>query len=99
MLRCAVPEPHPAELPNATPLVSASVQSRCTNATRLEASSVEAFERLAAELSRYGAPRSLIREARRSARDEVRHALIMRRLALAYGAKSLMPDRAKGSRR
>jgi len=83
----------------APPAIDAAPGSWLAAAAWLEASSVEAFERLAAELSRYGAPRSLIREARRSARDEVRHALIMRRLALAHGAKSLIPDRAKGSRR
>jgi hypothetical protein len=53
---------------------------------RLEAASVHAFRRLGAELSSLRAPRSLVRAAERSARDEVRHARVMTRLARRRGA-------------
>jgi hypothetical protein len=48
---------------------------------RLEAASVHAFARLACELEENGAPRGLIRSARRARRDEIRHARTMSRLA------------------
>lgn len=53
---------------------------------RLEAVSVPAFRRLARELDRLGA-RRLAGLARRSAREEVRHAAQMSRLAARYGAQ------------
>jgi hypothetical protein len=56
------------------------------DAARLEAASVHAFLRLGAELEAMGAPTCLVREAERSARDEVRHARITRRLARGRGA-------------
>ncbi len=52
----------------------------------LEAASVPAFERLAAELAAHGAPERLVRAARRAAREEVRHARQMESLALSHGA-------------
>ena len=52
----------------------------------LEAASVHAFRRLARELSAHGAPRSLVDSARTAARDEIRHARIMRALAARHGA-------------
>ncbi|WP_375755431.1 hypothetical protein [Corallococcus exercitus] len=56
----------------------------------LEAASVPAFERLADELSAHGAPEHLVRAARRSAKDEVRHASAMESLARRHGAP--MPE-------
>jgi hypothetical protein len=53
---------------------------------RLEAASVRAFRDLGAELASLGAPRSLVARARESARDEIRHARVMARLARARGA-------------
>ncbi|MGO8993152.1 MAG: ferritin-like domain-containing protein [Polyangiaceae bacterium] len=53
---------------------------------RLEAASVHAFGRLGAELASRRAPRSLVRAAERSAREEVRHARVMSRLARRHGA-------------
>jgi hypothetical protein len=53
----------------------------------LEAASVHAFTRLARELASLGAPRWLVAEARRAAKDEVRHARSMSRLARAHGAR------------
>lgn len=56
----------------------------------LEAASVPAFERLADELAAHGAPAHLVRAARRSAREEVRHAEAMESLARRHGAP--MPE-------
>jgi hypothetical protein len=52
----------------------------------LEAASVPAFLRLAEELKAQGAPEALIRAARRSAGDEVRHQRAMEALARHHGA-------------
>ncbi|AFE07798.1 hypothetical protein COCOR_07886 [Corallococcus coralloides DSM 2259] len=56
----------------------------------LEAASVPAFERLAEELAVHGAPEHLVRAARRSAKDEARHANAMEFLARRHGAP--MPE-------
>jgi rubrerythrin len=58
--------------------------ARCAH---LEAASISAFERLAAELEAYGAPASLLAEARRAAEDEVRHATTVGALARARGGE------------
>ncbi|WP_338270350.1 hypothetical protein [Corallococcus caeni] len=52
----------------------------------LEAASVPAFLRLAEELKAHGAPAELIRAARRSAGEEVRHTRAARALARRHGA-------------
>lgn len=56
-------------------------------AAHLEAASVEAFRVLARELALHEAPSSLIAEAERSARDEIRHAAMMTRLAMRFGER------------
>lgn len=56
-------------------------------AAHLEAASVHAFERLAGELEAHRLPRVLARAARRSARDEVRHARVTTRLARRFGGE------------
>lgn len=56
----------------------------------LESASVPAFLRLADELKAHGAPEALIRAARRSAGDEVRHTRVMEALARRHGAP--MPE-------
>jgi hypothetical protein len=53
----------------------------------LEQASVGAFERLARELAAHGAPRHLQVASLRAARDEVRHARVMKRLAEQAGAR------------
>jgi hypothetical protein len=53
----------------------------------LEAASIHAFVRLSRELAAHGAGQSLVRRARAAARDEVRHARQMSRLARRYGAQ------------
>jgi hypothetical protein len=52
----------------------------------LEAESVPAFQRLAEELAAHAAPRYLVDEATRAARDEMRHTRSMTALARSYGA-------------
>ncbi len=52
----------------------------------LERAAVPAFDELANELRLHGAPGRLVRGARRSARQEVRHARLIGGLAHAYGA-------------
>ena len=52
----------------------------------LEAASIPAFIYLARELDMHGAPRGLARAALAAARDEIRHARIMKQLARRYGA-------------
>lgn len=56
-------------------------------AAHLEAASVPAFRNLARSLRRLGAPRELSTLARRAAREEVRHARLMRRLAARHGGR------------
>jgi hypothetical protein len=68
------------------------------DSARLEAASVHAFVRLGSELASMGAPRSLARAAERSAREEVRHARVMSRLARRHGAVPA-PVRIGGKRR
>jgi hypothetical protein len=53
----------------------------------LEAASVHAFLRLERELELHGAPTELIERARVCARDEARHARMMRQLARERGAR------------
>jgi hypothetical protein len=64
-------------------------------AAHLEAASVAAFVSLRRELVAFGAPRSLARMAARSARDEVRHARAVGRLARRFGGE---PARARMAR-
>ena len=54
---------------------------------QLEAASVEAFHALRADLATLGAPRGLLGAVRGAARDEVRHARVMKRAAERYGAR------------
>ena len=62
---------------------------------RLEAASIVAFERMRAELRVFGAPRTLVRSARRAARDETRHARITRALARRFGGRGSRPTFAQ----
>ena len=57
------------------------------NTAWLEASSICAFLQLAKELREHGAPRALVRLADASARDEVRHAALMSKLARRFGGE------------
>lgn len=70
------------------------------SAAHLEEASVHAFERLAAELEAHGAPRRLVRAARKSARDEVRHARVTSRIARRFGGEpAAVRVRSRGIRR
>src|SRR5688572_25875669 len=59
-----------------------------------EEASIATFARLARELEGHGAPAALVTRARDAARDEARHALVMRRLARRAGMTT-MPDVAR----
>lgn len=61
----------------------------------LEAASVFAFETLAEELTQYGAPSALVREAHKAKRDEVRHARLMQDAAHRYGGVVPSPSLEK----
>ena len=63
-------------------------------AAELEAASVLAFRRLARELAAHGAPSSLVERALAAARDEIRHARIVGRLAAAHGGRRAAIARA-----
>jgi hypothetical protein len=64
---------------------------------RLEAASIDAFDRLRDELVEHGAPDELILAAERSRQDEVEHTRVMTRLARRHGAT---PSRVgRGTRR
>jgi hypothetical protein len=54
----------------------------------LEEAAVYAFAELARELEHHGAPRDLVARARRSCRDEVRHARLMREVASEFGGQT-----------
>ncbi len=56
-----------------------------------EAASVVSFVRLQGELAAHGAPADLLEQVRRAARDEVRHARVMGRLARNHGAQPVRP--------
>lgn len=60
-------------------------------AAELEAASVHAFVQLARELAAHGAPPSLVQAALTAARDEVRHARTMTRLARRWGGTPKAP--------
>jgi hypothetical protein len=62
----------------------------------LEAASVGAFTTLGQELRELGAPAALVRAAQRSARDEVRHARAMARIARRHGGE---PPPVRAARR
>ena len=57
------------------------------HAAHLEDASVYAFERLARELTAYGAPREMVAASLHAADDEVRHARVIGALASARGGK------------
>lgn len=58
----------------------------------LEAAAVVAFERLADELERLGAPPALVEDARKVAQDEVRHAQVMTEVARHFGSEPNAPS-------
>lgn len=62
-------------------------------AAHLEAASVHAFLRLAAELRLHAAPQPLVQAAERAAGDEIRHTRAMSRLARRYGGAFRSPPR------
>ncbi len=69
----------------------AEVGAFFASAAHLEAASVPAFRHLAAELAHHGAPKPLVRAAKRSAEEEVRHAKVVSRLSRRYGVRPRRP--------
>jgi hypothetical protein len=61
---------------------------------RLEAASIDAFDRLMGELIEHGAPQELVLAAERSRQDEVEHTRVMTRLSSRYGATPSQVPRA-----
>jgi hypothetical protein len=84
---CGVEGRRPAGLVNPRRIHAPDAVGRwLAHAAWLEAASIPAFIYLARELELHGAPRGLVRAALASARDEVRHARVMRDVAERYGA-------------
>lgn len=87
---CAIPGRRPAGLAEIAADTSA-VGHYLAWSAHFEAAAVVAFERLAVELAHLGAPRDLLEDLARAARDEVRHAAVMKRLAERRGAPVAAP--------
>lgn len=79
------------------PITSAG--AALAHAAYLEAASIDAFDVLARELRDGGAPRRLVRDAERAAKDEVRHARTMGALARRYGTSPQTPRASRARRR
>ncbi|MEM1414703.1 MAG: ferritin-like domain-containing protein [Myxococcota bacterium] len=84
---CAIGRRPEGLLPHAPPALSATLGRELAEMAHLEASAVVAFEILADELEALGAPVALVREAKRAAMDEVRHAEEVQAHALRFGAE------------
>ncbi|MBN8614954.1 MAG: ferritin-like domain-containing protein [Deltaproteobacteria bacterium] len=65
----------------------------------LEAAAVPAFFELADEMARHGAPCSMSRAARHSARQEITHARMVRRLAHRFGGEVPIVERGENAPR
>jgi hypothetical protein len=83
---CGAGRRPPSLLPSKSPIGCGPLGAYFAEAARLEKASVAAFRQLSSDLSQHGAPSELVGEARRFARDEVRHARAMGALAGRYGA-------------
>lgn len=62
-----------------------AVGAELARMAELEAASIWAFERLARELAAHGAHETLVQQARRALRDEIRHAQVMTACARQFG--------------
>jgi hypothetical protein len=89
----------PAGLEPATVRAASALGAYLAAAARLEAASVTAFRRLAAELVLHDAPSELVVGARAAERDEVRHTRAMARLARRHGGRYVRPRIAEGTPR
>jgi hypothetical protein len=70
---------------------SGALAAYFSECAELEAASVFAFEFLAIDLAAHAAPEDLIAAARASAKDEIRHARVTRRLAERFGGEAREP--------
>jgi hypothetical protein len=73
------------------PPVGRELGTHFARASCMEASSVEAFRMLRDELVAYGAPKRLVRAARRAIRDEQRHVRQTSALARRFGEEPIAP--------
>jgi hypothetical protein len=89
----------PGGLQAAEPARGSPLGAYFAEMARLEAASVDAFRQLRRELIAQRAPRRLIRETERAARDEVRHARMTRALARRYGGVATAPEVEAGPAR
>ena len=86
--RCGVEGRRPAGLVEPRRIDAPDAVGRwLAHAAWLEAASIPACIYLARELDHHGAPRGLARMALAAARDEIRHARMMRDVAARYGAR------------
>jgi hypothetical protein len=81
-----------AGLDDPRPLDGSPLGAHFARAFHFESGSVPAFRRLARELAAHGAPSSLVARALSAARDELRHARAMRKLARQFGAPTHHPS-------
>ncbi|MEO0324706.1 MAG: ferritin-like domain-containing protein [Myxococcota bacterium] len=84
---CAIGRRPEGLLPHALRAPRASLGRELAEMAHLEASAVVAFDILAEELEALGAPLALVREAKRAALDEVRHAREVTDHARRFGAE------------
>jgi hypothetical protein len=86
--KCTIVGRRPAGLaPASSPRAHDVLGAFFARVAHLEAASVHAFEALAGDLARLGAPAALVCAARRSACEEVRHAQVTARIARRLGAE------------
>lgn len=69
------------------PMTGAVVGDFFAEITRLEAASIDAFDRLRDELTHHGAPRELISAAEGARKDEIAHARAIGRIARRHGGR------------
>ncbi|NUO53138.1 MAG: ferritin-like domain-containing protein [Polyangiaceae bacterium] len=86
---CVMDQPagrHAVGIEKLAPEASPDAGAYFARLAHAERASVLAFRALARDLARFGAPKRLVRGALRSAREEERHHLAMKRLAKRHGA-------------
>lgn len=87
VFQCGIGGRRPEGLEAAQPTGGCAAGHYFATQAHLEAASVHAFRVMARELAAHGAPSRLIAAAKRAAGDEIRHARVTRRFALAHGAR------------
>lgn len=88
---CAIGRLPPGLCRTIAPAATGPVGAFFAEVAHLEAASVPAFSRLAAELALHGAPTALVRASLRARDDERRHARATARLARRFGGRPVAP--------